>query len=85
MIVGEVEGVDPRVNGTISHCQQLLHVDEVFFATTLVDPAFDVVRVDDVRLGAREKKIFDASIEEKRLTAAVVAIGEITIPMFGSR
>ena len=35
MIVSEVEGVDPRVNGTISRCQQLLNVDEIFFAGTL--------------------------------------------------
>ena len=70
--VDKVEGSDPCVNRAISRCQQLLHSNQKFFETTLVVPAFDFARFDDVRFGGREKKMIDGLIKKKRLNAAAM-------------
>ena len=59
MVVGEVEASNPCVKGAIPRRQKMLHADEMFFARTIVDTAFDVARFDDVRFVRREKKMID--------------------------
>ena len=59
MVVGEIEDSNPCVKGAIPRRQKMLNADEMFFARTIVDKAFDVARIDDVRFGRREKKTID--------------------------